>query len=169
MRSLGYLGAIAALAFGATTAEAQFRIGDVLRGRVPSTQIPGGQIPTSEQERTGRTNDKVPPGHLPPKGMCRVWIDGVPPGRQPAPTDCQTAVATKPANARVLWGDQASFPGKGKDKSKAKHDGRDDDDRRPVIFGRDDDRRDVGRATNPGAAKAAAAKSNGKGKGKGGR
>jgi hypothetical protein len=48
---------------------------------------------------------KVPRGHLPPAGMCRIWIDGVPPGRQPAPTNCRTAVANRPANARVLWGE----------------------------------------------------------------
>ncbi len=34
---------------------------------------------------------RVPPGHLPPAGLCRVWYDGVPPGRQPAPTDCDSA------------------------------------------------------------------------------
>jgi hypothetical protein len=48
---------------------------------------------------------KVPRGHLPPPGMCRIWIDGVPPGRQPAPTSCRTAVANRPANARVIWGE----------------------------------------------------------------
>lgn len=62
---------------------------------------------------------KVPPGQLPPQGMCRVWIDGVPPGRQPAPTDCATAYATRPPNARVIYGSGASaFPGKGKGKWK---------------------------------------------------
>ena len=34
---------------------------------------------------------RVPPGHLPPAGLCRVWYDGVPPGRQPAPVDCDVA------------------------------------------------------------------------------
>jgi hypothetical protein len=36
--------------------------------------------------------------------MCRIWIDGVPPGRQPAPTDCPTAIRRKPPNARVIFG-----------------------------------------------------------------
>lgn len=63
-----------------------------------------------------RSSSKVPPGHRPPPGMCRIWIDGVPPGRQPAPTDCATAERTRPANARVIYGDQESFPGKGKGK-----------------------------------------------------
>lgn len=55
---------------------------------------------------------RIPPGQMPPAGMCRVWIDGVPPGRQPAPTDCATALATRPANARVIYGDD-SRAGKG--------------------------------------------------------
>jgi hypothetical protein len=37
--------------------------------------------------------------------MCRIWIDGVPPGQQPAPTDCSTAERRRPANARVIYGD----------------------------------------------------------------
>jgi hypothetical protein len=59
----------------------------------------------------------VPPGHLPPAGMCRIWIDGVPPGKQPAPTDCNTAIARRPANARVLFGNDTPFPGQGKGKT----------------------------------------------------
>ena len=54
----------------------------------------------------GRGNGGVPPGQRPPAGMCRVWIDGVPPGQQPAPTDCATAAATRPANARIIYGDR---------------------------------------------------------------
>jgi hypothetical protein len=50
----------------------------------------------------------VPPGHMPPAGMCRIWIDGVPPGRQPAPTDCATAERTRPSNARVVYGAQSN-------------------------------------------------------------
>ena len=48
---------------------------------------------------------RVPEGHKPPPGMCRIWIDGVPPGRQAAPTDCATAVRNRPSNGRVIWGD----------------------------------------------------------------
>ena len=55
---------------------------------------------------TGRSRSysRVPPGHLPPSGLCRIWIDGVPPGRQPRPTDCATAQRSRPANARVIYG-----------------------------------------------------------------
>jgi hypothetical protein len=40
--------------------------------------------------------------------MCRIWIDGVPPGHQPAPTDCATAAARVPPNARIIYGDQTT-------------------------------------------------------------
>lgn len=48
----------------------------------------------------------VPPGHLPPAGMCRVWYDGRPPGHQPPPTDCRNAeaVASRDRDARVIYG-----------------------------------------------------------------
>jgi hypothetical protein len=66
----------------------------------------------------GRVARDIPPGHLPPRGMCRVWIDGLPPGRQPAVTDCATAERTRTANSRVIYGDSESFRGKGKGKFK---------------------------------------------------
>jgi hypothetical protein len=62
----------------------------------------------------GKGSDGVPPGHRPVPGMCRIWLDGVPPGKQPAPTDCVTAVSRRPANARVIFGDDTPHPGKGR-------------------------------------------------------
>lgn len=53
-----------------------------------------------------RGDDDVPSRYRPPAGMCRVWIDGVPAARQPAPTDCPTAIRNRPANARVIFGEQ---------------------------------------------------------------
>ena len=54
----------------------------------------------------GRNAQGIPPGHLPPEGMCRVWYDGVPPGRQPRPTGCYEAerVAARDRRARVIYG-----------------------------------------------------------------
>jgi hypothetical protein len=51
----------------------------------------------------------VPPGQMPPAGLCRVWYDGVPPGRQPAPTNCNEAerIASRDSSARVVYGDDA--------------------------------------------------------------
>ena len=45
----------------------------------------------------------IPKAYLPPAGMCRIWVDNVPPARQPAPTDCATAIRNKPPNARVIF------------------------------------------------------------------
>jgi hypothetical protein len=49
--------------------------------------------------------DDVPKEYRPPAGMCRIWLDKVPPRQQPAPTDCPTAVRNRPANGRVIFGD----------------------------------------------------------------
>ncbi|HJU88210.1 MAG TPA: hypothetical protein VJ672_02380 [Gemmatimonadaceae bacterium] len=53
----------------------------------------------------GSQDSQVPEGYRPPRGMCRIWIDGVPAGRQPAPTDCPTAIKRRPANGRVIFGE----------------------------------------------------------------
>lgn len=38
---------------------------------------------------------KVPRGHYPPPGHCRVWYPGRPPGHQPPPVRCEHAVAVR--------------------------------------------------------------------------
>jgi hypothetical protein len=48
---------------------------------------------------------EIPAGYRPPAGMCRIWIDGVAPAQQPAVTDCKSAVRNRPANGRVIFGD----------------------------------------------------------------
>jgi hypothetical protein len=50
---------------------------------------------------------KVPPGQMPRLGQCRVWVDGLPAGRQAAATtDCEAAMreAAATPGARVLYG-----------------------------------------------------------------
>ena len=46
----------------------------------------------------------IPREYLPPEEMCRIWLDGVPPTQQPAPTECSVAVRNKPPNGRVIYG-----------------------------------------------------------------
>jgi hypothetical protein len=43
---------------------------------------------------------------MPPPGQCRVWYEGVPPGRQPRPTNCDDAerAASRSRDARVIYG-----------------------------------------------------------------
>jgi hypothetical protein len=54
--------------------------------------------------------DSIPKSYMPPAKMCRVWIDGVPAAQQPAPTDCPTAIQKKPANGRVIYGEEKGKP-----------------------------------------------------------
>ncbi len=57
--------------------------------------------------------DSIPKEHLPPAGMCRIWLDAVPAAQQPAPTECSLAVRNKPPNGKVVYG-----PAKGAEKGK---------------------------------------------------
>lgn len=50
---------------------------------------------------------KVPPGHYPPPGHCRVWHPGRPPGHQPRPVRCGYLVGRVPYGAFVLYNDRA--------------------------------------------------------------
>jgi len=49
---------------------------------------------------------QVPRTHLPPPGMCRIWLDNVPASQQPAPTDCASAVRNLPRNGRVVFSEE---------------------------------------------------------------
>lgn len=62
---------------------------------------------SSLQSTTARPTavDSIPTEYRPSPGMCRVWLDGVPAAQQPAPTDCATANVRKPANGRVIFGE----------------------------------------------------------------
>jgi hypothetical protein len=75
---------------------------------------------------------RVPPGQLPPPGLCRVWYEGRPPGQQPGAINCDQAerIASRDRRARVVYGAPA---------------GRRNDGRNDGWFGRDDNRRDRGR------------------------
>ena len=74
-----------------------------LRFTVTFASLALAAAPLAAQGRAqGRGPSHVPPGHLPPAGMCRVWYDGLPPGRQPAPTSCAAAERRLPRNARVI-------------------------------------------------------------------
>jgi hypothetical protein len=62
--------------------------------------------------------DPIPQRYRPPKGMCRIWLDSVPANRQPAPTDCSSAIRNVPPNARVIFSDSAATNKREKGKPK---------------------------------------------------
>jgi len=92
-------------------------LGLVLSAGVAEAQRrPSQGKPDRAQAEQSRRDPVVPKGFAPPAGMCRIWITGVPAGQQPAPTDCASAVRNRPANGRVLFGENPSSERKGKGK-----------------------------------------------------
>jgi hypothetical protein len=47
---------------------------------------------------------KIPPGHMPPRGMCRVWFKDRPPGHQPPPVSCHRIGPRIPYGAVLVQG-----------------------------------------------------------------
>jgi hypothetical protein len=97
---------------------------DAARARIEAART--GTRVDSRADTRSTGNAHVPPGHLPPRGMCRVWVDGVPPGHQPPVTSCAQAESDRfrYSNARVIYGDRESFRGRGKGKFKNATDAR---------------------------------------------
>lgn len=60
--------------------------------------------PESVRERDAQLEAEVPTRYAPPAGMCRVWVGGVPPERQPAPTECAKAIRVRSPNSHVVFG-----------------------------------------------------------------
>jgi hypothetical protein len=60
--------------------------------------------PESVRERDAQLEASVPTRYAPPAGMCRVWVGGVPPERQPAPTECAKAVRVRSPNSHIVFG-----------------------------------------------------------------
>jgi len=94
-------------------------------GLIVSASLAEAQRPVPVNPRTNSTQQRgreqvVPRAFYPPSGMCRIWINEVPAGQQPAPTDCASAVRNRPANGKVLFGDDPPKGTKTKtDKSKS--------------------------------------------------
>jgi len=61
----------------------------------------GGHGPGYSHYRSRR----IPPGHLPPPGECRVWFYDRPAGHQPPPTSCRQAERyARHYGGRVIFG-----------------------------------------------------------------
>jgi hypothetical protein len=60
--------------------------------------------PESVRRRDAQLEASVPAQYAPPAGMCRLWVRGVPPDRQPAPTECAKAVRVRSPNSQIVFG-----------------------------------------------------------------
>jgi len=67
----------------------------------PSARVRYG--PPESVRRRDAQLDAVPPQYAPPSGMCRIWVHGVPPSQQPAPTQCANAVRVRTTNSQVVF------------------------------------------------------------------
>jgi hypothetical protein len=95
-------------------------------------------VPLGAQGRgRGRGANGVPPGQMPPAGLCRVWYDGRPPGQQPRPMNCDDAerIASRERNARVIYGSDVRYGGRYEDRRDRR------DERRAERRDRNQDRR----------------------------
>jgi hypothetical protein len=83
---------------------------------------------------TPRQRVRVPPGHMPRPGYCRIWYPGVPPGHQPRPERCDRLFRLRylPPGA-VIVGSPARYYYDAYD-----YDDDDDDGRRGTRRGRGD-------------------------------
>ncbi len=66
-----------------------------------------GCAPASAQGSQDVGYAGVPPEAYPPRGMCRIWLDGLAANQQPPVTDCATAQRGAESQIRVLDGNLA--------------------------------------------------------------
>jgi hypothetical protein len=64
------------------------------------------RVASNSSNTSSKRTLRLPPGHYPPEGQCRVWIEGRPPGQQANAAPCD-ALGTIPAGAFILFGGEA--------------------------------------------------------------
>ncbi len=69
--------------------------------RIPETR-PAEGVRVSPGD--GRPTFRVPPGHYPPPGACRIWDPAVPPGLQPPPGACDELERQVPPGSYLIVG-----------------------------------------------------------------
>ncbi len=91
---------------------------------------------------TARRAVRVPPGHMPRPGYCRLWYPGRPPGHQPRARPCEQLFRMRHYDGAVILGAIDFRPNFRPDVRVARWDNDDDDD--------DDDRGSRGRGRGRG-------------------
>ena len=71
----------------------------------PPEQRPPENKPPEPPPPSNALTFKIPPGHLPEIGECRVWIERLPPGLQPKPKSrsCAGIASVAPAGSWILY------------------------------------------------------------------
>jgi hypothetical protein len=92
----------------------------LITGLIAASAAPAHAGAQQPQTKDSTRRDPIPAASRPPKGMCRIWIDGVPAAQQPAATDCPTAIKNRPTNGRVIFGDDPADSAKDKSAGKGK-------------------------------------------------
>ena len=67
--------------------------------RVP---LPGPEKRGEKERELSLNALRIPKGHLPPPGSCRIWYPGRPPGHQPPPFKCGVGRLSIPLGAYLV-------------------------------------------------------------------
>jgi len=86
----------------------------LVAGLLSLAMLPGCAVVVADEPVGGRgpvyapgrpvASPKVPPGHLPPPGSCRIWFPDRPPGHQPPPGPCEELQYRVPPGAYLIRG-----------------------------------------------------------------
>ena len=70
----------------------------------PNTNAPApAPAPAASRGPSTAATLKIPPGQLPPPGQCRVWVEGLPPGKQPKARTCSGIEDSAPPSSWVVY------------------------------------------------------------------
>ena len=101
-RTLALLLGALILLLGACAPSMTIELMPDLRGPARVVEVPGYQATAVSVRPSRGQSFKIPPGHLPPPGKCRIWHPGTPPGHQPPPGNCATLERNVPEGAYLV-------------------------------------------------------------------